>query len=299
MKNYYNEINPHAAAWLRELIKAGHIAPGIVDERSIVDVSADDLRGFRQCHFFAGIGVWSHALRKAGWSDDREVWTGSCPCQPFSDAGKGSGFDDQRHLWPAWYRLIKKCCPAKVFGEQVASADGLNWLDLVHTDLEASGYAFGAADLCSAGIGAPHIRQRLWFVADFLAACEFCGYEFDHETLGRYGCPNCEGSGRVGNASAVGLQGRLPGGARPEWKAIDGSAGCNGTALHEHPAPINGIWRDPDWLFCRDGKWRPVEPGTFPLADGAPARMVRLRGYGNAINAEAATTFIRAAAGVA
>ena len=63
---YYNEIDPFAAQWLRNLIAAGHIAPGEVDERSIEDVTPDDLRGFTQCHFFAGIGVWSHSLRRVG-----------------------------------------------------------------------------------------------------------------------------------------------------------------------------------------------------------------------------------------
>ncbi|WP_429497311.1 DNA cytosine methyltransferase [Robbsia andropogonis] len=109
---YYNEIDPYAAAWLRNLIEAGHIAPGMVDERSIEDVRPDDVRGFTQCHFFAGIGVWSYALRRAGWPDDRPVWTGSCPCQPFSAAGKGSGFADERHLWPAFHHLIRECRPA-------------------------------------------------------------------------------------------------------------------------------------------------------------------------------------------
>lgn len=84
---YYNELDPKKVAWLRELIKRDLIAPGDVDERSIKDVRSDDLRGYSQCHFFAGIGVWSYSLRGAGWPDDREVWTGSCPCQGFSVAG--------------------------------------------------------------------------------------------------------------------------------------------------------------------------------------------------------------------
>jgi DNA (cytosine-5)-methyltransferase 1 len=164
---YYNEIDPYAAQWLRNLIAAGHIAPGDVDERSIEDVRPIDLLGYTQCHFFAGIGVWSHALRRAGWPDERPVWTGSCPCQPFSAAGKGGGFDDERHLWPAWEWLIRHAKPRSVpvFGEQVASKPGLAWLDVVHADLERQGYTVGAVDLCAAGVGAPHIRQRLYFVA--------------------------------------------------------------------------------------------------------------------------------------
>ncbi len=166
MTAYYNEIDPGAAATLRELIAAKMIAPGDVDERSIEDVLPTDLLGYSQCHFFAGIGVWSYALRLAGWPDDRPVWTGSCPCQPFSAAGKGEGFADERHLWPAFHWLIRQCQPVAVFGEQVAGKDGLGWLDLVSADLEALGYACGAVPFPAAGIGAPHIRERLYWVAD-------------------------------------------------------------------------------------------------------------------------------------
>jgi len=164
----YNEIDEYAAEWLENLIRLGVIAPGIVDRRSIEDLRGDDLRQFRQCHFFAGIGVWSYALRCAGVPDDAPLWTGSCPCQPFSAAGKGTGVDDERHLWPAWQHLIRQERPPRIYGEQVASKDGLGWLDLVLADMEAEDYSIWAVDTCSAGSGAPHIRQRLRFCADDL-----------------------------------------------------------------------------------------------------------------------------------
>ena len=176
---YYNENDKFAAAWLRELINNGLITDGEVDERSIHDVQPQDLRGFTRCHFFAGIGGWDYALQLAGWGDD-PVWTGSCPCQPFSAAGKQKGTDDERHLWPEFFRLISQCRPATIFGEQVASKAGLGWLDGVQADLEGEGYAFGAADLCSAGVGAPHIRQRLYWLADAqLGATERWGHDVD------------------------------------------------------------------------------------------------------------------------
>jgi DNA (cytosine-5)-methyltransferase 1 len=163
---YYNEIDPYAAQWLRNLISAGLIAPGDVDERSIEDVRPIELSGYTQCHFFAGIGGWSFALRLAGWADSQPIWTGSCPCQPFSGAGKHAGTTDPRHLWPVFRRLIADGAPAMVFGEQVASDAGRDWLAAVRDDVEALGYAVGAADLCAASIGAPQARQRLYWVAD-------------------------------------------------------------------------------------------------------------------------------------
>jgi DNA (cytosine-5)-methyltransferase 1 len=378
MTAYYNEIDPFAAAWLRALISAGHIAPGDVDTRSIVDVRPDDLRSYTQCHFFAGIGVWSYALRRAGWSDDRPIWTGSCPCQPFSAAGKGGGFDDERHLWPHFHYLIAECGPPVVAGEQVASKDGLGWLDLVQADLEGTGYAFGAIDTCSAGFGAPHIRQRLWWLGERLdnsassrrigpvgnteraarhetrLRLSGTGSEIDRlddddddaglegqrgghqealghgsrslrpastpgelgglvDTYGRYASAEWEQRGGqqrqqqgdsrdvvgVADVQSAGRQERDRdaswSGERSRAQAMEQQPRRGGIlGASERTCPTNGFWRDPDWLFCRDGKWRPVEPGTFPLAHGAPARVGRLRGYGNAINAEAATSFIEA-----
>ena len=133
---YYNELDPYAAVWLRNLIAEGLIAPGDVDERDVREVHPGDLHGYRQCHLFAGLadGVTRSGL--AGWPDDRPVWTGSCPCQPLSSAGRRQGHADRRHLWPAFCRLIAECTPAVVFGEQVASRLGREWLAGVRVDLE-------------------------------------------------------------------------------------------------------------------------------------------------------------------
>ncbi|GAL57143.1 hypothetical protein EV102420_06_00170 [Pseudescherichia vulneris NBRC 102420] len=331
---YYNEFDPYAAQWLRNLIAGGHIAPGEVDERSIEDVAPDDLRGFTQCHFFAGIGGWSHALRVAGWPDDKPVWTGSCPCQPFSSAGKGDGFDDARHLWPDFAWLIGERKPVAVFGEQVAAGNANVWFDLVQSDMERMDYAFGLVPFTSAGIGAPHIRERAYWVAD--------AYNRSHgkrETLrpGRNAVLNGCRSDTLADAhlQRESSAGNTPGvteyRGRSEVSGLDnsnhprleghgghdcaaGRPGQDGSVaeagIHLRPLEVNGFWRDADWLFCRDGKWRPVEPGTFPLVDGFPKgmghgksspralagrnRVGRLRGYGNAINVYAAAAFIRA-----
>jgi DNA (cytosine-5)-methyltransferase 1 len=164
--DYYNEFDPQAARWLQSLIDAGEIPAGHIDTRSIADVAATDLVGYRQCHFFAGIGGWPLAFRMAGWPDTDPVWSGSCPCQPYSDAGPQTGDADPRNLWPHLRRLIAERKPAKVFGEQVASKAARAWLAAVRDDLERMGFAVGAANLCAAGVGAPQIRQRIFWVAD-------------------------------------------------------------------------------------------------------------------------------------
>ncbi|EJY1544043.1 DNA cytosine methyltransferase [Salmonella enterica] len=295
---YYNEIDPFAAAWLQNLIDAGCVAPGVVDTRSIEEVTANDLKGFTQCHFFAGIGVWSYALRCAGWPDSRPVWTGSCPCQPFSQSGKRRGFNDPRHLWPAWFYLVSQCRPHVIFGEQVASKDGLTWFDAVQFDLEKAEYAVAVVDLCAAGFGSAHIRQRLFWVAD-------AAYKQHQECLPGREESHCPQSGRspaelTGYCLPDGLahtnndssKRRLPGREDSQREPVNGSSGCGGT--DNNACPVNGYWRDADWLFCRDGKWRPVKPGLKPLVNGTPGRVGQLRAYGNAIVAPVAEAFIRA-----
>lgn len=315
-KTYYNEIDPYAAQWIRNLIAAGHVSAGDVDERDIRDVCPDDLRGYTRCHFFAGIAVWDYALALSDWPADRPVWTGSCPCQPFSAAGKGGGFADERHLWPAFFHLIQERRPPVVFGEQVASKDGLDWLDLVQADLESEDYAVGAADLCAAGLGAPHIRQRLWFVAD--AGSERRDgqppllrrpRQTRWDALDRFEVAGGSASDLVADANGEGRSGRPRHGvlgrgvAKPSDHSLVGDAegrqqwGVRQPGASERrqvPLGRPSPWGDVEWLACRDGKARPTQPGVHPLAHGAPARVGRLRGYGNAINPYPASAVIGA-----
>lgn len=285
---YYNEIDPFAASWLRNLIKEGLIADGDVDERSIADVDADDLRGFRQCHFFAGIGGWSYAMRLAGWPDDRPVWTGSCPCQPFSVAGKGKATADERHLWPEFHRLIAECKPAIVFGEQVASRAGREWFAGVRADLEDVGYGAAAADLCAAGVGAPHIRQRLYWVG-----------MADAESFGRGRWAHVEDEGRRELAPSDPRKGSndmadADDERSQRIRADDNASGWQGphiSALGLRDGA--GFWADVEWRRGADGKERRVKPGIRLLVDGVPNRVGRLRGYGNAIVPQVAAAFIK------
>ena len=289
MAAYYNEIDPFCADWLRNLISAGLIAPGDVDERDIRDVVPTDLTGYEQCHFFAGIGGWSLALRLSGWPDERPVWTGSCPCQPFSMAGSQRGFADERHLWPAWHWLITQRRPGVVFGEQVESPDGQAWLDLISTDLEALGYACGAVIIPAAGVGAPHLRHRIWFVAD--ANCNGCTERGIHEFPGTLDCSPKSASQEQSTASSTapadcGATGGGLGDAAGEQMGVPG--------LPWESRATNGFWRDVEWIACLDGKARPIKSRSEPLALGVPARVGRLRAYGNAIVPQVAAEVIRA-----
>ena len=350
--NLYNEIDPYCADWLRSLVQSQLIPPGHVDERPIQDVPPKDLAPYIQCHFFAGLGGWPQALALAGIGPDRPLWTGSCPCQSFSQAGQSRGFADERHLWPFWFHLIEQSRPDLVFGEQVSSKLALEWFDLVHSDLESAGYAVGVSDLCAAGVGAPHIRQRLWFVADanegrsgrnaraiFGAQAEaerrLRGEPDGSESGGAVGelgdtrgprlqerecdgriqreaLESSEGQAAIGGSDAGGMvnseseqvglsrrarQSRISDGELGD--AEHGGCEVGQSAWRRADATLSpssqSFWTPCDWLPCTDGKARPVEPGTFPLAHGVPARVAKLRALGNAIVPQVAAAFIKAA----
>jgi site-specific DNA-cytosine methylase len=499
--NYYNEFDPKAADWLRELIRQKLIPEGIVDQRSITEINPDELTQYIQCHFFAGVAGWSLALELAGWPPDRPVWTGSCPCQPFSSAGQGKGGSDDRHLWPAFFDLIRQCRPPIVFGEQVASAlvvgkrtspedvrevldrkivnrilreqigniqdamQGLRkqenegdtesqlrgsqniearddsgicrqvsgkevqdtvrfgckghseqnnqwnlrtdrdsvrvedtksmeqpitgsdssrswlhekqcqggslfgecdesqlgaesdfedfgfdqgaaeaeierliretggepeetatvWIDGIQDDLEEIGYAFGACVMAASSVGSPHIRQRLFWVAD--ANSGRCQQRDANERslpiaatdgatggVGDAKRERLEGlawnggngnqSGRIdenqaGYATAPskslrladpddsGLQGR-------EWDRQTGQEKPSVGHATECGGNLPTAWSRFEIVHCRDGKARRFEPESHPLVNGFPSRVAVLRGFGNAIVPQVAAEFILA-----
>lgn len=312
--NFYNDNDPDACTWLQGLMDEGLIPPGVISSTSITDLNPDDLKKYVQAHFFCGIAGWPLALQLAGWPTDRPIWTGSCPCQPFSDAGKGEGFRDERHLWPVFFDLIRQCRPPIVVGEQVASKAALGWLDRVFHDLEGEAYPCAAADLCAPGVGAPHIRQRLyWGAFDGLAFATGIGREMalldDFGGDSSFGIGKTDVSGslcspdglsdtdgqREGDEGETTRQRVLqPGGRRGLGHADDeGSQGHNrdggdgsesgrDDALATGPTGASswltaGPWDDFLLAECRDGKTRrvPTQPALFPLADGLSYKLAR------------------------
>ena len=351
---YYNEYDTKAAAWLRQLITNGLIADGEVDERSIIEVESNDLKGFTQHHFFAGIGGWSYALRLAGWGDDRPVCTASLPCQPFSIAGSGKGKSDERHLLPHFIELVKQCNFGTIFGEQVPGAIKHGWLDDLCDEMDRENYAVGSIVLTAAGAGVPHIRQRLYWVANAIGTQEYqeqqrpenherergadgiggrcldswmadsCNeglqrhgrFKQEQVSKDRTGTQRYNGEGkcndRMANTFDI-INGRKVGRFNEEK---NGAPAVNGKNINKSGKFVgtstDDAWDNSEWLYCRDNKYRPIKPGIKPLAHGLPkgvgysgypvesaddtqeARVMRLKGYGNAIVPQLAANFIRA-----
>ena len=301
MSSFYNDNEPFVVEWLNNLTGNGVIDDGIVDGRSVSEVAAADLLGYRQCHFFAGIGGWPEAFRIAGLTGVNRVWSASLPCQPVSSAGKRKGSKDKRHLWPEFYPIVSECRPSAIFGEQSASPDGRQWIDGISLDLEELGYAVAAADLCAAGVGAPHKRQRIYWVAwmadtgssEFSRWCQSSGqhgrafHAADSGIVGRMGHTESRNEQRAESSGASGAEGIQAGrsGAGLDNAMCTGLEGFAGDEHRENQkrrdgqeqngsATETGPWDDFTIAACGDGKTRRVGTGVSPLANGIP-RSVR------------------------
>ena len=288
---YYNDNDISICRWVKELIKAGIVLDGEVDNRPIQEVLSDDVKNFIQCHFFCGVLGWPIALGLADWPADEPVWTGSCPCQPYSSAGKQKGDADERNLWPEFFRLIRECSPVTIFGEQVKNAIGHGWLDGISADLESAGYACGAAVLGAHSVGAPHIRQRLFWVGN----AERDGRRPNEplrEAQGRnaYGRDCCRlahanGDGRnERRAECQGLErrdaseraGERSGMGNPDTMRLQGFADKSmdkerrENEKRQIRLPGDSFWSDSILIPCADGKARLIISRLALLADGLP-----------------------------
>lgn len=277
IRPYYNEFNKKKCQAMALLMADGIIPAGDIDDRPIQEVTANDVKGYTQCHFFAGWGGWAYALGLAGWPDGRPVWTGSCPCQPFSSAGRQKGKADERHLWPVWFGLIRQSRPLVVFGEQVSSAIRHHWWDDVADGMEGEGYTTRAEIRPACSVGAPHKRDRLWFVADHEGDRR---NEWEQEHGGRssrirpWQAERPADYGSLGDGDSQGPQRR--------------------TLLPERPDERSPWSSGVEWLQCADGKQRLVKPGIQLLADGYPNRRLLLHIAGDSIVPQVAAAFIGA-----
>ena len=264
--NYYNENDKFASQWLRNLVNAKLIPKGHVDDRSITEVEPKDLDGYTQHHFFAGIAGWSRALELAGWPEDRPICTASLPCQPFSCAGKQKGLDDERHLWPTFYRLLKKRRFPIIVGEQVPAAIKLGWLDGIFNDLEDIGYTCGAVNLPACSVGAPHKRNRLFWCALGNFSSKGLQERGSNGTIQQKEVESSQGqtsistshNGRVADSepqhNGTGESGQIRWG---EFTNESSDGGQNRRPIRQ-TSPKSNFWHNSAFIQCADGKARRV-----------------------------------------
>ena len=198
------------------------------------------------------------------------------------------------------------------------------WCDDLFVRLEAAGYACGAAVVPACSVGAPHIRARLFFGAVRLADADDARLEGRREPERERAAERPAGPRGVAGgladpiSAAVRRHPRDPrsqaGTSGGETWAEDGHAAACASGARR-PGPTDGVWRDADWLGCQDGRWRPAQssvqrvvdglpgsvvpggdfvPAAYPLAQKQERRVMRLRGYGNAIVPQVAAEFVRA-----
>ena len=205
-----------------------------------------------------------------------DIICGGYPCQPFSVAGKQRGKEDDRHLWPEMFRLIKECRPAWVIGENVAGHINMG-LDDVLSDLEGAGYETQPFVIPACGLNAPHKRERVWVV----------GYA-EHD--GSSESPFVREFGKTG----AGSQERPEQAVQPEraGRPADNEALAHSESQRIQRHGAGGQQESSAYvrqeLSVRSGErswethWQ-AEPGIYRVVDGVPDRVDRIKALGNSL----------------
>ena len=205
-----------------------------------------------------------------------DVICGGYPCQPFSVAGKQRGTEDDRHLWPEMFRIIKECRPTWLIAENVAGHVKLG-LDQVLFDLESAGYRTQPFVIPACGLNAPHRRERVWvvgyaehdgsFAAPFAGSSDQTG---NHDTQGALPSLELEEAGGRADHEAL---------ADPQSQRVQG----RGTGGQQKP---RSHARTKLSLRSGEGSWETqwqTEPGVDRVVDGVPNRVDRIKSLGNAV----------------
>ncbi len=207
--------------------------------------------------------------------------TGGFPCQPFSNAGKRRGKDDDRYLWPQMLRVIQEARPDWIVGENVVGIIGLA-LDQVCSDLEAEGYEVEPIIIPACGVDAQHRRNRVWIVAGGGAM---------------WPTPRTPSGGPDNSAKRLRPSGHrgttnLLGAVLADPKSQQGSSNDNRQEQREVGRPEQGQFRGSDCGELQRSNWT-TEPGVGRVANGIPYGMDRIKGLGNAIVPQVAYQIIK------
>jgi DNA (cytosine-5)-methyltransferase 1 len=208
-------------------------------------------------------------LTKDDISEPIDIISGGFPCQPFSNAGKQLGKEDDRHLWPHYSRLIQEFKPRWVVGENVAGIINLA-LDDVLADLETLGYTSRAFVIPACAVGAHHRRERVFIVAHSDSFGHIHGEVEKLTTEARLDAFSdiTASSEDVGNTNVIRLQGRT--------ETIDSQQAQRGIFAGSE---IAGATSDNG----PGGSWWGFEPAVGRVAHGVSGRVDRLKALGNAV----------------
>lgn len=226
-----------------------------------------------------------------------DILTGGFPCQPYSTAGLRKGKADERHLFPEMLRAIKEIEPTWIIGENVRGLvswnEGMVFHE-VYDDLEREGYEVQSFLIPAAGVNAPHIRYRIFFIAHSNSVRlehsengrDIYKGESKAQSEGSKSSESIKTNGEIGNASNTLHEGLQGGQDADKWEEHNKIWRGNGT-------DIGAISEDNEWDSRINFSEFPTQPSVCGGDDGIPRELdsisvskwckESIKGYGNAI----------------